>query len=251
MEIAVANGFNPRGRQSALFGSAFLLVLCATLVPTTSVHAFFGSSPPNGAYLRSEFTGGHLSNVIFVFKDGKAASNVREGDLEKFDFAAYKAKMPKNVGTYKTSGDMLTVSWDNGSKWEGKLKPDKAGGFDWRSAGYAPIKPLARGAVLDGRFSGGASGAGAMVGFDYTFKADGTYTTLTAGNVTSKSARSTATAGSSSSGGGKYSVSGSTLSLTPAAGAARTHRIYFVPTSAGEKKPDMLIIDGVVATRMK
>ncbi|MDX2220697.1 MAG: hypothetical protein SF172_16885 [Burkholderiales bacterium] len=245
----MTNGSHPGVRQSAVFGIACLLALCATLAPITSVHAFFGSSLPNGPYLRSEFTGGHLSNVIFVFKDGKAASNVREGDLEKFDFAAHKAKMPKNVGTFKTGGDTLTVNWDDGTKWEGKLKPDKAGGFDWRSAGYAPIKPLVRGAVLDGRFSGGASGAGAMVGFNYIFKADGTYTTLTAGNVTSKSARSTASAGTSSSAGGKYSVSGSTLTLTPASGAAKTHRIYFVPSGTNEKKPDMLIIDGIVATR--
>lgn len=241
--------FAPVSSAFAMRTRAALVLLLASIALQPEAHAFFGASLPNGAYLRSEFTGGHLSNVIFVFKDGKAASNVREGDLEKFDFAAYKAKMPKNVGTYKTSGDMLTVSWDNGSKWEGKLKPDKAGGFDWRSAGYAPIKPLVRGAVLDGRFSGGASGAGAMVGFDYTFKADGTYTTLSAGSVTSKSARSTASAGSSSSGGGKYSVSGSTLTLTPASGPAKTHRIYFVPSGTSEKKPDMLIIDGVVATR--
>lgn len=251
MEIVVTFRSFSLVRQVGVPCRVALLLLCATLPLSPAVHAFFGASLPNGPYLRSEFIGGHLSNVIFVFKDGKAASNVREGDLEKFDFAAHKAKMPKNVGTYKASGDTLTVNWDDGSKWDGKLKSDKAGGFDWRSAGYAPIKPLTRGAVLEGRFSGGASGAGAMVGFNYTFKADGSYTTLTAGSVSSNSARSTATAASSSAGGGKYSVSGSTLTLTPAAGAAKTHRIYFVPTSAGENKPDMLIIDGIVATRSK
>lgn len=222
----------------------------AAFLPFSS-HAFFGGSLPDGAYLRSEFSGGQLSNVIFVFKGGKAASNVRDGDLEKFDFAAHKAKMPKNVGAFKTAGDTLTINWDDGTKWEGKLKPDKAGGFDWRSAGYAPIKPLARGAVLEGRFSGGASGGGATVAFNYTFKADGSYATQTAGSVGSQSSRSTVSAGSSSAGGGKYSVSGSTLTLTPAAGAAKSHRIYYVPTKAGEKSPDMLVIDGVVATRMR
>lgn len=234
----------------AVLARAALYSIVALLGSPNAALAFFGSSLPNGPYLRSEFSGGQLSNVIFVFKDGKAASNVGGGDLEKFDFAAHKAKMPRNIGTFKTGGDTLTVNWDDGTKWEGKLKPDKNGGFDWRSAGYAPIKPLARGAVLEGRFSGGAAGAGAMVGFNYTFSADGSYTTLTAGSVTSKSARSTASAGASSSGSGKYNVSGSTLTLAPTAGAAKTHRIYFVPTGAGDKKPDMLVIDGVVATRM-
>ena len=222
----------------------------AAFLPLVS-HAFFGSSLPDGAYLRSEFTGGQLSNTIFVFKGGKVATAVREGDLDKFDFAAHKAKSPKNVGTFATSGDTLTVKWDDGSKWEGKLKPDKAGGFDWRSAGYAPIKPLARGAVLEGRFSGGASGGGATVSFNYTFNADGSYGTQTAGSVSSNTARSSVSAGSNAAGGGKYSVSGTTLTLTPASGAAKTHRIYYVPTKAGDKKPDMLVIDGVVATRMR
>lgn len=205
---------------------------------------------PDGPYLRSEFSGGHLSNVIFVFKSGQAAMGAG-GDLEKFDFAAHKARNPKNAGTYTRSGDTLKISWGDGTAWEGKIKPDKAGGFDYRSSGYAPVKRLEKGAVLEGKFLGGASAAGASVGFNYVFKADGTYASASAGSVSSGSRKSVATASSSSAEGGTYSVSGNQLTLLPAGGKARTHFVHYVPTQAGPRAPDMLIVDSMVITRSK
>ena len=81
---------------------------------------------PDGAYLRSEFSGGHLSNTLFVFKGGQAAVNPT-GDLDSFDFAAHKARAPKQYGTYARSGDNMSIAWADGSKWEGKVKPDRSG----------------------------------------------------------------------------------------------------------------------------
>jgi hypothetical protein len=189
---------------------------------------------PEGAYLRSEFTGGQLRNDIYVFQGGQVAYPA-SGDLEKYDFAAHKKRAPTYVGKYSVSGSSMRIDWPDGNKWEGALKPDKAGGFDYRSAGYAPIKPLVRG--------------GASVSFDYEFRADGTYSSTSAGSVSSKSARSTASAGRSASSQGRYSINGSTLTLTPTGAAVLTHKIYYVPTKAGDKKPDMIIIDGVVAVK--
>ena len=145
----------------------------------------------------------------------------------------------------------MKISWGDGSTWEGKIKPDKAGGFDYRSSGYAPIKRLEKGAVLDGKFLGGASIAGASVGFNYVFKSDGTYASASAGSVSSSSKKSVATASNSSGEGGTYSLSGNQLTLLPAGGKARNHFVHYVPTKAGPRSPDMLIVDSVVITRSK
>lgn len=221
------------------------LAAASLLVTALSAQA---ASTPEGAYLRSEFTGGSLRNDIYVFQGGQVAYPA-VGDLEKYDFAAHKKRAPTYVGSYSVSGDQMKIQWPDGSKWEGKIKADKAGGFDYRSAGYAPIKPLPRGAVLEGKFRGGASVAGASVSFDYEFRADGTYSSSSAGSVVGKSSRSTATAGRASSTQGRYSISGNTLTLTPSGAAVVTHRLYYVPTKAGDKKPDMILIDGVVAVK--
>lgn len=239
-----SNTFARAGRSRVLQALAAIALLAGPGAVLTS-HA---ASTPDGAYLRAEFTGGQLRNDIYVFKGGQVAYPA-SGDLEKYDFAAHKKRAPNYVGAYSVSSDQMKIQWPDGSKWEGRIKPDKAGGFDYRSAGYAPIKPLVRGAVLNGKFRGGASVAGASVSFNYDFKPDGSYTSASAGSVSSKSARSTASAGSASSGQGRYSISGTTLTLTPAGGAPVTHRIYYVPTKAGDKTPDMIIIDGVVATK--
>ncbi len=224
--------------------SLMFAAILATAAPLFS-HA---ASAPEGAYLRSEFTGGQLRNDVYVFQGGQVAYPAT-GDLEKYDFAAHKKRAPTYVGKYSMSGNTLRIDWPDGSKWEGALKPGKSGGFDYRSAGYAPIKPLVRGAVLEGKFRGGASIAGASVSFDYEFRADGTYSSNSAGSVSSNSARSTASAGRSSSTQGRYSINGTTLTLTPSGASVITHKLYYVPTKAGDKKPDMILIDGVVAVR--
>ena len=90
-----------------------------------------------------------------------------------------------------------------------------------------------------------------MSGFDYTFQPDGTYTTKMGGSVSSKTAKSTVTASTSGAGAGRYSIDGNKLILTPTGGSARTHFLFYVPTSTGDKTPDMIIIDGVVATKSR
>ncbi len=204
------------------------------------------AAPPEGIYLRQEMAG-NFSTAIMVFKGGQVARNP-EGDLEKFDFAAFKARQPRLVGSYARSGDTLAITWGDGTKIEGRLKPDKNGGFDYRSDAYAAVKPLPRGAKLEGRFTGGASVAGAYGSTVYTFSADGGYARSSGGSASASTRQGTATASVSRGGKGRWAVSGNRLTLTPEGGAAETRNIYHVPMSR-ESSPSMLVIDGSVFTR--
>ena len=63
-------------------GAQLLLVACGA------------EALPDGPYLRSEFSGGHLSNVIFVFKGGQAAMGA-SGDLENSILPRTRPRAPK------------------------------------------------------------------------------------------------------------------------------------------------------------
>lgn len=204
------------------------------------------AAPPEGPYLRQEMAG-NFSTSVLVFKSGQVARSYG-GDLEKPDFAALKAKRPGDVGVFARNGDTLTITWGDGVKMEGRLKPDSNGGFDYRSDAYAAIKPLPRGAKLEGKFTGGASSAGAYSSSVYTFAPDGGYTHNSGGSVSASTRQSKVTASANSGGGGRWKVSGTTLTLTPEAGAAETRRIHYIPMKS-QASPSMLIIDGGVYTR--
>lgn len=208
------------------------------------------AAPPEGLYLRTVFANGSLQNHVFLFRGGQVARNP-QGDLERFNFTAWKAAHPALYGSYTWNGAELRISWGDGLNVDGAVKLDKSGkGFSYRSDGYAPLLPLAPGAVLKGRFTGGAGGGGAMSAFDYTFDGAGGFTTNSAASVSTTSSRSTASAAASRAASGRYSVKGNILTLTFPGGRTELWPVYYAPTSAGPNQPDLLVANGLVLTKM-
>ncbi len=202
-----------------------------------------GGAVPEGAYLRSEFTGGQLSNVVYVFR-GSRVAYAAKGDLEQFDFDAHAAAVPKNAGRYVRNGNNLRIEWGDGSVQDGELRLDRSGGgFQFYGAPFAPIQRIADPSRLKGRYYGGASYGGVSNAFDLQFDGAGGYRSGSTGSIASTSAASEISATSSRAGGGRYAVSGSRLTL-----GSEQHWIYEVPTGNAEVV-EMLIVDGVVLTR--
>jgi len=198
---------------------------------------------PEGAYLRSEFTGGYLSNVIYVFRGGRVAY-AAQGDLETFDFDAHAAAAPKNAGRYVRNGNSLRIEWGDGSVQDSELRPDRnGGGFQFHGAPFAPIQRITDPSRLKGRYYGGASYGGVSNSFDLRFDGHGGYQSSSAGSIASTSNASEISATSSRDGGGRYVLSGTRLTL-----GSELHWAYEVPTG-NAAVVEMLIIDGVVMTR--
>lgn len=198
---------------------------------------------PEGAYLRSEFTGGYLSNVVYVFREGRVAY-AASGDLDHVDFDAHAAVKAGNVGTYQRNGDQLRIVWGDGSVQDGPIRLDQSGGgFQFYGAPFAPIRRIDHPSRLKGRYYGGASFGGVSNAFDLVFDGAGGYRHSQTASIASSSAASTVSAASSSDGGGRYQLSGTRLTL-----GDETHWAYEVPTDH-RAVVEMLIVDGVVMTR--
>jgi hypothetical protein len=198
---------------------------------------------PDGAYLRSEFTGGYLSNVVYVFRGGRVAY-AAQGDLEAFDFDAHAAAAPKNAGRYVRNGNSLRIEWGDGSVQEGELRADRTGGgFQFYGAPFAPIQRIDDPSRLKGRYYGGASYGGVSNSFDLRFDGHGGFQSSSTGSVASTSSASEISATSSRDGGGRYALSGTRLTL-----GSEQHWAYEVPTD-NAAVVEMLIVDGVVMTR--
>lgn len=196
---------------------------------------------PDGAYLRSEFSGGSLSNVVYVFKEGRVAY-AATGDLDQFDFAAHAANNAASVGSFTRDGDQMKITWGDGSVQDGEVRLDKSGGFQFYGAPFAPIRPIDDPARLKGRYYGGASYGGVSNAFDLTFDGKGGYQRQQVASLASSSDISEVSGGASHAEAGRYQLSGTRLTLGDEA-----HWAYEVPTG----NPDvveMLILDGVVVT---
>ncbi|AVP98814.1 hypothetical protein C7S18_17225 [Ahniella affigens] len=204
-------------------------------------------SVPDGAYLRTEFAGGYLSNRLFVFQNGQVAGDVG-GDLEHFDFAKHRQVSPTWIGTYERHGDTLKIVWADGTVQEGPIRIDSSGeGFDFYGYGHAPIKPIDDAGRVQGRYYGGASYGGISTAYDITFNGNGQYVSNQAASVRSTSDGSEVSGGSHGGDRGTYAIRGNVLTLN-GSGGSQSVQLYQVPTS-GTGPIELLIMDGTVLTR--
>lgn len=221
-------------------------LFCLTLLLMIAACTRAGALP-DGAYLRTEFSGGSLSNRLYVFRNGQVAGNAA-GDLLDFDFAAHARAMPNWSGRYTRTGDSLKVEWADGSVNEGVIRVDSSGkGFDFQSAPYAPIEAIGDAGRVNGRYVGGASYGGVTSAFDIEFDGAGGFESSNAASIVSRSGASEVSGGSSGADSGTYRIDGNRLVLTGSAGT-RNFQIFQVPTS-GDGPIDMLIVDGTVLIR--
>jgi hypothetical protein len=205
----------------------------------SSASASAGEQPPpakfvNGApvglyYMQRMWIATHsLEKAIWYFSpDGKAYENLSDG-FSAADLAAHKGRK----GTYKVSGDTMTITWADGTSSSSKIERDTGSstGFAWDMGLFTAASPFTDTKRLAGKYEGGISvGSGgnlAMVSNDLELRADGTYSMGSASSINSTTDRSTMTVGGSGENTGTWSASGYSLTLTDSKGTA-TRRIAF------------------------
>ena len=151
-------------------------------------------------------------------------------------------------------GDQLTVVWGDGHKTESRV--ERSAGdpcFSWDSGSFCPVELFANGATLNGSFEGGASsGSGVANARTISFKSDGTYAMDMSATVSSRSAESKVSAGSTGQESGRYQLNGTLLHLTPTGKPAYDILIFpYTMDDASKVKPDHLYFGGTMLKRMR
>jgi tetratricopeptide (TPR) repeat protein len=162
-----------------------------------------------------------LEKAVWYFSpDGKVYENLATG-FSAADLAAHHGRK----GTYKVSGDTMSVTWSDATTSSSKVEPDQSSnGFAWDMGLFTAVPPFTDTKKLAGKYEGGTSvGSGgnlAMVSSDLELRADGTYTMGSASSISATSDRSTVTVGGQGDNTGTWSASGYSLTLTDSSGKA-------------------------------
>ena len=221
-----------------------------SLVAVLLLAAFpaLAAGPADGLYLMTRFSGSSLSMDAFLFRKGQVA-RAPESDVEGFDFAAARSARPDRTGTYGMEGETLVVTWADGKTIASNYKQDKDC-FGWNGGIFCPVKPFAKGARLEGKFSGGQSAGGGAVASSTTisFSPDGSYALSSTGSV-SPGGGVAGSAASSSSETGSYELSGTSLTLRSAGGAAKKILVFPYDDGGKGKQPARLYFGGTMLRR--
>jgi hypothetical protein len=164
-------------------------------------------------YLRTVFWansfGGSLDiSWIYLGSDGTFIRNPKHG-LDPVNIAAEKNDNAENVGTYKTEGDKLKITWDNGKTDEWTTEREK-GEMVAMDGGLVSV-PDKFGAneKIEGQFAATAFSPGFSNVQTMVFKKDGSFA-LTNSNAVSTEVTS---AYGESTQKGKYELNGNTIHL--------------------------------------
>jgi hypothetical protein len=204
-----------------------MLAICAALA-ATSVHAqprqartnqkpvaipapgFQGDRPVGLFYrLKVDFSSGNRLDVYTIaFLPGSRVTRTYPyGGAETFD--QERRCNPDMCGSYQVTGDAIAIRWDNGqtSHWSYRRTDD---GFELDGDSYKPIRTFTR-ATLVGSWSGAATPTNASQN-SYTLNLDATFT-FSVDPVRPGL-------------GGRYSLSGTTLTLDWADGTTQRRTLF-------------------------
>jgi hypothetical protein len=198
------------------------------------------SSPPlSGLYMSSQLRvqPGFSSRTDWYFyffsPDGHVFSDCpKNGNLDRFDFAAAVKTNPRSVGYYRVSGNRIDFVWFAGRKPESSQFTQNGAalsflGSTWNRADTDPSKFRPNWLVGTYRFQSGASlpnVAGQSV-TSYTWRADGTFTT-SASSAVLNGAVPQANRSHAANSGGTYTLSGTTLTLNFSDGRVERHTVF-------------------------
>jgi hypothetical protein len=197
-----------------------------------------GASGPEGLYLMTRFAFGNLEMKTFQFGDGGVLLRNPVGP---------DVQPAGDKGTYAVADGVLTMNID-GRDNKAKLEPGDGGCFGWDGGIFCPARPFDSD-TLDGTFSGGASvgGGAVMSSTTITFQPDGTYPLSGVGSVAAPGA------GAGSAGGetGNYTLDGTTLTLQPAGGAARSYSTFPYDDGTEGAQPRRVYFGGGMLKRIE
>ncbi|MFD1469136.1 hypothetical protein ACFQ48_12955 [Hymenobacter caeli] len=152
-------------------------------------------------------------------------------DPTGFSAGELAALLPGARGTHSFAGNKMAVRWASNQTGDGPVEP-QATTFARDMGLFLAVRPFAGGQALLGSFEGGSSaslGSGTTaVASDLAFRPGGTYSRSSALGSTGDG--STARAGASSAGTGRWQLSGRLLTPTDGQGAATRGVAYPIET---------------------
>lgn len=191
---------------------------------------YSGSSPQGGT-------------VYYLFyPSGQVVMGCPRGGLEGFNYNAFCSAGSANCGTYSTSGKTITIRWNSGNIFTGKLKPN--GDMELNSTAVGPVVMCP--ARLSAAYEFTANLSGLSVVEVTKFNYDGTYQLTRAGGYDHNDSKNSAEWQSASK--GTYNIKGYTITMTDQSGKASKHTIYALEEG---KAPEFLGWDGNFLSRAK
>lgn len=196
-----------RSSNLGLATAAGLLLACLTQVA--------GAQTLDGLYVYLQYQVVSRSlkpDHYFFLPDGHYLNDAPPGEISRASFAAGCKAHPRDCGTYKLTGNTLTLTTPDGKSSNGSFKilsPDKVEIFG--VPGTKVTRQFAPATKLSGRYSATGGYGSIMSARGYEFHLDGTFTYDAVGSVR---AAGMGSAISSQNKGGTYRLTGNTMELT-------------------------------------
>jgi hypothetical protein len=197
--------------------------------------------PPSGngvLYSGSSITGGTV--YYYIYPSGQIVRGCPTGGLETFNYSAFCNSVSDACGRYTKSGNNITITWNSGTGWTGRLKPN--GDMEINSSLVGPVKKVP--VRIVGSYDFTINTSGMSVAETISFKDDGTYAVSRASGYDHNDRKNSAEWQSNSS--GTYAINGFTITLNDKNSKTAKHTIYSLDET---KSPDYLGWDGNFLSR--
>jgi hypothetical protein len=211
----------------------------------------FRGGLPVGLYLMSKYwyATGSLEKAAWYFTDDGRLyvdpASFAEEDLARHDGRG---------GTVSGDGDEMVVAWSHGPVSKGPVERD-GDHFGFDTGLYAPAQPFAASSQVVGRWEGGTSlsfsGSYAASSRTLDLRGDGTFGWDAAAFLSTASAESEASAGSTGSVTGTWELDGYSLQLTDSTGKVVRGIAFPFDDEATPVFPDRFYFSGVLYAKLE
>lgn len=208
-----------------------------------------------GTYLLVDGYGNHRHRTFLP--GGFVYSGVPGGGPEVFGLAQARRGDPRELGTYTLRGGALVVAWGGGQAPETSTFAIKGADVVLDGYPYQALRKYPRGHRLEGRYttraynSMGIAGGGTMTwggSSTVVFRPDGTFDYGDAGMAASSAGAGTAASGSST-GSGRYAITGNTVTFTFGDGTVQHALIHPWSGEEAARTPGSVNLNGRTYTR--
>jgi hypothetical protein len=182
----------------------------------------------DGLFLQMKFAfGNYQEKHYFFLPDGRYLSGVPDGSLTPAGFDRACAKAPASCGKYVLQGPSLTLTPSQGRAQSLSFERQPNGDLKLGGVFSKRVASFPAGAKLDGAYGRIGRADQVSAAQSYTFRPDGTFSSSSAGAVTTE--RGVGTSQNSES--GTYRLNGNVLELTA---NGKTSQVVAYPYDLGD-----------------
>lgn len=209
--------------------------------------ATWAGETPVGLFFMTRFwaASGSLEKAVWYFAPDRTVYRNLGTGFSPEDLAAHRG--PR--GTATRDADRLVITWADGKKTSARFSTT-ATGFGWDAGIFTPVAPIRNAAALAGVYEGGNSvssgGGAAATARTIQFDPNGSYRTSGTSAISSSSARSDVTAGSSGTGAGTWTADAYSITMTDGAGTRTRLTAFPYDDPDTAVKPDYLFLGGTM-----